>query len=179
MKYLSLKEAKQVTGISGNTLRKYADNGTIPHFRLPNGDRRFDVSAFIQQRRTVVCYARVSTREQTEDLQHQLEILKLHQPEAEVVTDFSSGLSFKRKGLKALLERALCGESLTVVITHRDRLVRFGFDLVEGLFKRSGGSVMVLNHNSTSPVEELTRDLTAINRAFGRGRSNAGEEDIA
>jgi predicted site-specific integrase-resolvase len=109
----------------------------------------------------------VSTRKQIEDLQRQADFLHLKYPEAEVVKDIGSGLSFKRKGLQALLERALRGESLTVVVTYRDRLSRFGFDLIEQLVKRSGGSIVVLNQVSTSPVEELTRDLTAIITVFG------------
>lgn len=183
MRYLSLREAKQVTGLCGNTLRKYADNGRIPHYRLPNGDRRFDVSSFVQQRRGVVGYARVSTRKQLEDLQRQSDYLKLHHPQAEIVQDIGSGLNFKRKGLQAILERVLRGESVTLVVTYRDRLARFGFDLIEQLIVRSGGSVVVLNQVSTSPMEELTRDLTAIITVFSSRihglRSNKSKKALA
>ena len=167
MTYISLQKAREITGLCGNTLRKYADTGKIPYYRLPNGDRRFDVSAFVRQSRHVIGYTRVSTRKQLEDLQRQTTILHTHYPGAEIIQDVGSGVSFKRQGLQTLLERALQGQSLTVVVTHRDRLARFGFDLLQGLIERTGGTVVDLNQISTSPVEELTRDLTAITNAFG------------
>jgi predicted site-specific integrase-resolvase len=171
MTYISLQKAREITGLCGNTLRKYADSGKIPYYRLPNGDRRFDVSAFVRQSRHVIGYTRVSTHNQLDDLQCQSTIIHTHYPGAEIIQDIGSGISFKRKGLQTLLERALQGQSLTVVVTHRDRLTRFGFDLLQGLVERSGGTVVDLHQISTSPVEELTRDLAAISKSFGYRRA--------
>lgn len=164
--YIPLKKAVEITGLHPNTLRKYADRGDIPNYRIPNGDRRFDVSGFVKRKSGVVGYARVYRPKQKHDLDRQCEFLRNEFPEIEILQDFGSGLNFKRKGLKTILERAMSGERLTVVITHRDRLARFGFDLIEWIIQRNGGEVLVLNQVSTSPVDELTRDLTAIITVF-------------
>ena len=74
---------------------------------------------------------------------------------------------FKRKGLNALLERSLSGDKLIVVVAHRDRLARFGFELIEWLIQRNGGKVVVLSKSHlTSPADELTADLLAILAVF-------------
>lgn len=164
--YLSLRKAVEITGLHPNTLRKYADNGTIPHYRLPSGDRRFDVSPLTHARRTVVCYARVSTVKQKSDLDRQAQYLSNLYPTAEIVRDIGSGLNFKRKGLRSLLERAMSGEQLTIIVSYRDRLARFAFELIEWIIARTGGKIVVLNKIDTSPTSELVSDLMAIITVF-------------
>ena len=66
-------------------------------------------------------------------------------PAAEVVTDVGSGLNFKRRGLLSLLDRLHRGEKLTIVVAYRDRLARFGTDLIERLIEQNGGQLVVLN----------------------------------
>ena len=61
-------------------------------------------------------------------------------PEAEIVKDIGSGISFRRKGLRTILERAINGDKLRVVSAHRDRLARFGFDLIKWIIEKSGGA---------------------------------------
>ena len=115
----------------------------------------------------VIVYARVSSRKQQDDLERQVAYLKAKEPHAEVISDIASGLNFKRKGLKAVLERSLQGDKLTVVVAHRDRLARFGFDLIEWLIQRNGGQVVVLSKSAhTSPTDELLQDLLAILSVF-------------
>lgn len=87
-------------------------------------------------------------------------------PNAETVTDIGSGLNFKRKGLKAILERAIRGDSINLYIAHKDRLCRFGFDLIEWIIKRSSGKIVVLDQIVLSPEVELTRDLLHILHLF-------------
>jgi putative resolvase len=181
--HVPLRKAVELTGLHPNTLRKYADRGDIPSFRIPNGDRRFDVSGFIRRKKSVVGYARVSQSKQKPDLDRQAEILSARFPGCEIVRDIGSGLNFKRKGFVSLLERAMRGESLTVVVTYRDRLARFGFDLVERIVSRTGGEIVVLHQIDTSPVEELVRDLVAIVTVFSSRihglRSGRIKKDIA
>jgi predicted site-specific integrase-resolvase len=164
--FVSMKKACEITGLHANTLRKYTDEGRIPHYRAPNGDRFLDVREFIERKRTVICYARVSTQKQKGDLHNQSMYLRNGYPNAELITDIGSGINFKRKGLQAILERAMCGECITLVISYRDRLARFGFDLIEWIITRSGGQIVVLNQMDTSPTEELTADLMAIITVF-------------
>src|SRR5882724_3751026 len=143
MSYVKLREAVERTGLHPHTLRKYADNGLIPAIRTPAGQRLFDIDSFVgdQHPTHIIAYARVSSRKQQDDLERQIAYLKTKEPGAEVITDIASGLNFKRKGLKAILERSLQGDKLTVVVAHRDRLARFGFDLLEWLIERNGGRV--------------------------------------
>lgn len=164
--YIPLRKAVDLTGLHPNTLRKYADRGDIPIYRAPNGNRQFDVSAFIRRKECVIGYARVSQPKQKADLDRQSEALSVKYPQCEIIRDIGSGLNFKRKGLNAILERAMQGECITLVITYRDRLARFGFDLIERILARTGGKIVVLNQVNTSPVEELSRDLCAIITVF-------------
>jgi predicted site-specific integrase-resolvase len=87
-------------------------------------------------------------------------------PKAEIVEEVGGGLNFKRKGLLTLLERAMQGEQLTLVVAHRDRLARFGFNLIEFVIRNSGGKVVVLDESVGSPERELTEDLLAILHHF-------------
>ncbi len=87
-------------------------------------------------------------------------------PKAEIVKDIGSGLNYKRKGLKSLLGRAMRGDQLEVVVAHRDRLARFGFELIEWIIQQNGGRVVVLKQTNLSPEQELTNDLLSILHVF-------------
>lgn len=169
MRYLKLKEAVAETGLHPNTLRRYADQGTIESRRTPSGQRLFAIDAWLGKgaAASVVCYARVSSQKQKDDLERQVAYLKSKHPEGELVTDIASGLNFKRKGLVSVLERVLRGDKLRLVVAHRDRLARFGFELIEFLVTRNGGEIVVLHKSAqASPAEELTQDLLAVLGVF-------------
>ena len=87
-------------------------------------------------------------------------------PEAEVIEDFGSGINFKRKGLQRLLERLLRGDKRRIVVAHRDRLARFGSEVIRCLVEQNGGEVVVLNQSAHSPEEELTAGLLEILHVF-------------
>jgi predicted site-specific integrase-resolvase len=113
-------------------------------------------------------YVRVSTKKQLEDLSRQLDYVK--RPEYvdyTVITDVGSGINFKRKGLSTILESCLQGTIGEIVIAHKDRLCRFGFDLIEQLVTKSGGRITILNHQEDRTSEqELTEDLLSIIHVF-------------
>lgn len=168
MRYVPLRKVVELTGLHPHTLRKYADNGTIPSKRMPNGQRLFAVDKWLEDKpANTVCYARVSSHKQKDDLDRQVQWLQERYPQAEVVKDIGSGLNFKRKGLKAILERAMSGEQLTVVVAHSDRLARFGFDLISWLVERNGGRIVVLGKSAKgSPYSELVQDLMSVLTVF-------------
>ena len=83
-----------------------------------------------------------------------------------VVTDVGGGLNFQRKGLVALLERLHHGDKLRIVVAHRDRLARFGFDLIRWMAEQNGGEIVVLGNTDYSPQQELTEDILAILHTF-------------
>ena len=85
---------------------------------------------------------------------------------AEIVKAIGGGLNYKRKGLLKLLERIHSGEKLQIVVAHKDRLARFGFELTQWMAQQNGGEVVVLNDTSASPKEELTQDILSILDTF-------------
>ena len=94
---------------------------------------------------TTIGYCRVSGKGDSEDLASQVVYLQKHYPEAEIIRDFGSGINFKRKGLISILERVLRGDKLRVVVAHRDRLARFGGEVIQFLVEQNGGEVVVLD----------------------------------
>ena len=93
---------------------------------------------------------------QQADLDRQIAHLRAIYPDAAIVTDIAGGLNWKRPGLRSILERLHRGDKLELVVAHRDRLARFGFELIEWLVQQNGGSVLVLNQSHASPESELT-----------------------
>lgn len=169
IKYLNTKKASEMLDVHPNTLRNWAEAGKIEYIRTKTGHRRYNVESYIGEQRmpSVVCYCRVSSTKQRDDLERQVQYMQSLYPEAEVVKDIGSGLNFKRKGLGSVLERAMSGDKLTLVVAHRDRLCRFGFELVRNIIERTGGEVVVLNETSLSPEQELVADLLSIIHVFG------------
>ena len=106
-----------------------------------------------------ICYCRVSSPKQRDDLQRQVVFMRERYPDARVVTDVGGGLNFQRKGLGALLERLHRGDKLRIVVAHRDRLARFGFDLIRWMAEQNGGEIVVLGDTDYSPQQELTEDI--------------------
>lgn len=174
---IPLRKAIELSGLSGNTLRKYADEGRIKSKRTggTRGHRLFDREDLISyknqgepevQRPPIVCYCRVSSAKQRDDLVRQVANMRQTFPSAEIIQDIGSGLNFKRKGLKTILDRCLSGDKFTLIIAYRDRLCRFGYELIEYLVCQNGGELLVLNNIETSPETELTQDLLAILHVF-------------
>ena len=110
--------------------------------------------------------AGVSSAQQRGHLDRQVAQMRELYPDAEIVTDVAGGLNWQRKGLLSILERLHRGDKLDVVVAHRDRLARFGFELIEWLVEQNGGAVLVLNQPDASPESELTEDLLAILHTF-------------
>ena len=164
--YIKSKEACKRLGICANTLRKMADDGKIVTIRI-SGQRRYDVDGYLSKTKlSTVCYCRVSSYKQRDELDRQVEFMRGKYPSAEIIKDIGSGLNYKRKGLKTILERAMRGDSIKLVVAHRDRLARFGIDLVRLVIEKNGGELVVLNEDSLSPEQELTKDLLNILRVF-------------
>ncbi|BCS93634.1 IS607 family transposase [Metallosphaera javensis (ex Sakai et al. 2022)] len=174
------KEVCQRLGISYRTLQEYVKKGYIKPERLPSGKMRFreeDVErlAGIIRKKKVVLYARVSSDAQN-DLVNQVNYLKERVPEHDlVITDMGSGLNMKRKGFQKLLRMILNNEVSKVVVAHQDRLVRFGFEILEEVCKTHGCEIVVLEKED--PEQELIEDLISILVSFsGRTRGHEREK---
>jgi predicted site-specific integrase-resolvase len=182
--YVSAKEARKYLNVTSNTLRVWADKGKIECIRSgKEGTHRFyKIKNFLEDcsnkpkhpsqeekkpERRKICYCRVSTRNQRDDLGRQEEYLRSRYPNHEYIKDIGSGINFKRKGLKAILEQAFKGNIEELVVAHKDRLCRFGFDIFKYIIEElSGGKVVVLDDSKSSPEQELVSDVLSIINVF-------------
>jgi predicted site-specific integrase-resolvase len=163
--FVNTKKAKEMLGVCSGTLRNWDRQGKIKTMRTPGGIRLYDVSSVVSAT-TRIIYARVSSRNQKDDLENQIAFLKNRYPNHELITDIGSGLNFKRKGFNALLERILSGDVAEIVVTHKDRLCRFGFELIESIAKKYNCRIVVLDESQLSPQTELVQDLLSIIHVF-------------
>lgn len=177
--YVCPKRITRQFDITSTTLRRWAEADKIKYIR-PNGrDRRYNIDDVRRvlgvedpepAPRTTVCYARVSSHHQKHDLQRQIELLQQHFPGQHVVSDIGSGLNWRRPGFVSLLERIHGGAVEQVVVTYKDRLCRFGFELVEWICKKAGTRIVVLGGDGsatgTGHVQELAEDLLAVTTVF-------------
>ena len=115
-----------------------------------------------------ICYCRVSSAKQKEDLERQIDFMKNKFPTYEIIKDIGSGLNYKREGLKKIIEMAIKGEIDEIVITYKDRLTRFAFELIEWIIKTySNGQIIILNKTEEeTPTEELTKDIISIMNVY-------------
>ncbi|WP_416829686.1 IS607 family transposase, partial [Ectobacillus polymachus] len=118
-----------------------------------------------------ILYARVSNQSQKKDLENQVEFLRIFANAKgwivnDVLTDIGSGLNYKRKNWNELLEMAQKREVKTILISHKDRFVRFGYEWFEGFLKKCGVKIVVVNNETLSPQEELVQDLISIIHVF-------------
>ena len=167
--YVAARVATAKLGVTLRTLLRWEEAGKIKTIKTPNGQRRYDLDSVIPVRQSdklTILYARVSSHSQKPDLERQIQFLVAQYPGCEVVKDIGSGLNFKRKGLLALLERVLSGDVGMVIVANKDRLCRFGFDLIAWMAKRSHCEILVLNNNVLSPEREMLEDVLAIIHVF-------------
>ena len=181
--YITPEKASQLLQVTTRTLQLWSNVGKINSFRTKGHHRRFllsDIQSIISSRdgrgneeckngdnRTKICYCRVSTHSQKEDLERQVSYFKQEYPTHTIIKDIGSGLNFKRKGFSTLLDKAIKGDISEIVVTHRDRLCRFGFEVIERILSQNGnGKIVVLNQEKTSPNRELVNDLISIVTVF-------------
>jgi putative resolvase len=180
---LPISALAKAIGVSVGTLRRWDKDGVLkPKVRTAGGHRRYeltdvlhtlgsaqDISDEAGAGRVVVAYARVSSSEQKQDLVRQRKRLEDHlrgDPTAIFITDLGSGLNFKKRGLARLLGLILAGRVSSLVLTHKDRLLRFGFELVEQLVEAFGGKIVILEDVCGDAEEELAKDVLSILTVF-------------
>ncbi|RDV82081.1 IS607 family transposase [Ammonifex thiophilus] len=179
-KLLTIKECKEIYGLSRGSLLNYERQGLITPARTPGGVRRYKVEDIERLlgllgeegvRLKTVLYARVSTRKQEAYLKNQVERLKEFARERgwdyEIIQEIASGVNENRRGLQKLLNMVKRGEVERVVIEHPDRLARFGFEYLRSFFDAFGVELVVLNgEESEEQVKELAEDLVATVTSF-------------
>ncbi|MCD6213383.1 MAG: IS607 family transposase [Candidatus Desulfofervidus sp.] len=170
-KLYTLKEAKELLGVSTKTIQRWDREGKIRVVRTIGGRRRIPESEIkrilgIHEERKIVGYARVSSHTQKDDLERQIELIKTFAKERgweiEILKDIGSGLKEDRRNFKKLLKMVINKEVSKVVVAYPDRLTRFEFKTLEEFFKSYGTEIIVINHEEESPQEELVKDLITI-----------------
>jgi putative resolvase len=170
--YLTPKQVQEKFGYHPKTLSRWADEGLIEYTKSPGGHRRYLLSSLekvaktSEDRREVILYVRVSTHSQKEDLKSQREYVSSYYPQCKCISDIGSGLNFKRKKFLKLMEQVANHEVKKIVVAHKDRLCRFGFDFVEWFCNLNGCQIEVLNHSYKSPHQELMDDFMAVMHCF-------------
>lgn len=176
--FVSVGTAAKSFGVSTKTIRRWCNDGKICFIWTPTNQRRIDITSkkVGKQKDTNgkpdinfkkdVCYCRVSTAKQKDDLERQINFMADKFPGFSIYKDIGSGLNFKRKSLLLLLEQTEKGLIRSVTISSKDRLCRFAYELLEWIFKRNNVKLVVLDKEDTTPEQELTRDILAIMQVF-------------
>lgn len=168
--YLPPRKAKEFLGVSDSTLRRMAKDGRIESMVTPNGYRHYSLSSLRSicqtDSRQKICYCRVSTAKQSQDLLNQVASCQRQFPNHIILTDIGSGLNWKRKGLKTLLDRVFNNQVEEIVVAHKDRLSRFGSELLLYIFNKFNVKLVVLDQGENSDAQELSNDLLSIITVF-------------
>lgn len=178
---MKAKEVLQILGITRATLCKYVKLGYIKATLLPTGLYDYDedsVYSFIGLKKNkhnskIVSYSRISTQNQKNQLKEQTQRIYDSCISRGIKLDYQyedikSGLSFDRKNFQKLIEEIIRGKIELLVIENKDRLVRFGYEVLEGIFKYFGCKILVLNDTISNKAyeQELTEDLISIIHYF-------------
>ena len=176
---VSIGTAAKELGVHPATLRRWEEEGKIdPPERTTGGGRRYDLAKLrhlaphqAPSSRTTLAYARVSTTGQKDDLTRQVALLEsfcaAHLWTYEVLTDVGSGLNYRKRGLRQLINRICSGEVGRLVLSHKDRLLRFGSELVFSLCEHFSVEVIIINASEDSTFEEdLANDVIEIVTVF-------------
>lgn len=175
---IRIDEAAQILGVSKDTLRRWEKEGKIKASRTINGHRRYDKGELtgLKKREMPDCkvtlgYARVSSHDQKKDLIRQVELLESYCAANgwthEILQDLGSGLNYQKKGLKQLIKQ-ICSQTIQrLVLTHKDRLLRFGSELIFSLCEQFGVEVVIINASENTTFEDdLVQDVLEIITVF-------------
>ena len=171
-------------GVHGQTLRNWEKSGKLkPDSISPGGTRRYNSDTIMRisgreliqiekDDRVTIAYARVSSQDQKEELKRQAQVLELycaeHGYKYELITDLGSGMNYYKKGLTALISRILDDGVKRLVLTHKDRLLRFGAELIFSICEAKGVEVVIINRGEekASFEEDFAKDVLEIITVF-------------
>ena len=182
-KIISIGQAAKLLGVHVQTMRNWEKSGKLkPDSISPGGTRRYnldrivaisgkEVPTVVDERKTIA-YARVSSTDQKEDLLRQSQVLELycaeHGYKYELITDLGSGMNYYKKGLTNLINQILNNDVKRLVITHKDRLLRFGAELIFSICEAKEVEVVIINQGQekASFEEDLAKDVLEIITVF-------------
>ncbi|GAC42129.1 IS607 family transposase [Paenibacillus popilliae] len=179
MKMYSIGQIAKMVGVTTKTMREWDKSGKLkPHHVSESGYRYYSqvqVNELLRkkepEKRKVIGYCRVSSPKQKEDLERQIENVKTYMIARgysfEIISDVGSGINYNKKGLNQLLELIVSSSVEKIVILYKDRLLRFGFELMENLCTQFGTSIEIIDHTEKTEEQELVEDLIQIVTVFG------------
>ena len=179
MKYYSAKKVTQILGVTAQTLRNWDKEGKLkPTYVKSNGYRYYSedsILSYTQERKTkknlnVIGYVRVSSKKQSDDLERQVDNIKEYisskYDSFDIITDVGSGINYNKPGLLKLIEKINKKEVDIIVVLYKDRLLRFGFELVEYFASLNNVKIEVLDKMDKNQDQELVEDLVQIITVF-------------
>lgn len=177
-KYYSIREFSKILGVSAQTLRNWDSNGKLkPHHTSSNGYRYYSHEQLNQVMnikpnldRKIVGYCRVSSNKQKDDLERQIESMRMYLISKgkpfEIIADIGSGINYKKKGLRELIKLITQNKVDRVVVIYKDRLLRFGFELIEYIASLYNCEIEIIDNTEKSEQQELVEDLVQIITVF-------------
>lgn len=179
--YLSIGQTAEISGLSISTLRRWdEENSWVPCYRTKGGHRRYSLTRInsellkkelINDSRKVISYARVSSHDQKDDLECQKQRLESYCRQnnliCEVISDLGSGINYNKKGLKQLIQLIIQSKVSKLILTHKDRLLRFGSPLLFKICDYFNTKVIILDDKIEQTFEqELVNDVIEIMTVF-------------
>ena len=178
-KLVDIAEAAKALGVSTITLRRWEQSGKLIPERTKGGHRRYDLNQLrpelyrnlSDENRMTIAYARVSSHDQKQDLERQKQVLELYCASMgwtfEVIADLGSGMNYYKKGLTKLIKSVLRDEVGRLVLTHKDRLLRFGAELIFAICEIKNVEIVIINKGEDVSFEEdLAKDVLEIITVF-------------
>ena len=178
MKYYSINKFSKILGVSAQTLRNCDVNGKLhPHHTSSNGYRYYSHEQLNQVMninpnidRKIIGYYRVFSNKQKDDLQRQIENMRMYLISQgkpfEIISDIGSGINYKKKGLKKLIKLITQNKVEKVVVLYKDILLRFGFELIEYIASLYNCKIEIIDNTEKSEQQELVKDLVQIITVF-------------
>ena len=171
---IGASQAAELLGVSTRTLLRWEEQGKLQPTRTSGGHRRYDLTELLGTKNNsslTVGYARCSSNDQKDDLKRQVLVLESycssHGWNFEIIQDLGSGMNYRKKGLIRLIKLITTYQVERLILTHKDRLLRFGSDLIFYLCQQFGTEVIIINRSEDSTFEEdLTKDVLEIITVF-------------
>ena len=191
--YVSGSKASKILGVHQRTLYSWDEKKIIETIRTPGGKRLYNVKKYLENsdknisreentkqmhdfiinnklsvKKYKIIYARVSSNAQKNDLERQKDMLSKKYPTYNLITDIGSGVNLNRRGLRKIIDYAIQGKIDEIVVAHKDRLCRFGYELIEDIIKKysNGKITIMMETEEKEPKEELVEDVLQIMNIF-------------
>ena len=173
------KDFAELLGVSVKTLQRWDRDNILKAKRTPTDRRYYTYDQYLEfkginnvsSNKKIVIYTRVSTNGQKDDLKNQVKFLLNFTSSKgmivnEIIEDIGSGLNYNRKKWNKLIEECMENKIDSIIVTHKDRFIRFGYDWFERFLGKFNVKIIVVNNELLSPQEELVQDIISILHVF-------------